>query len=39
MNPKITMAIVFIQLNSQGSYGHNRMVVGFTTTYAINAYH
>ena len=39
MNPKITMAIVFIQLNIQGRYGHNHIVVGFTTTYAISAYH
>ena len=25
--------------NKRGGRGHDRMVVGFTTTYAINAYH
>ena len=25
--------------NSWGSYGHGRMVVGFTATYVISAYH
>ena len=29
----------YIMLNSGGCYGHERMVVGFTTTCAISAYH
>jgi hypothetical protein len=28
-----------ITLHNEGHHGHDHMVVGFTTTYAISAYH
>jgi len=34
----IDVIIILLQ-GSWGSRGHDRMVVGFTTTYAISAYH
>ena len=32
-------AYVYDLLRNRGSRGRNRMVIGFTTTYAISAYH
>jgi hypothetical protein len=34
----ISNVIIITKLNARGRRGRNRMVVGFTTTYAINAY-
>ena len=34
----ISNVIIITKLNARGHRGRNRMVVGFTTTYAINAY-